>query len=90
MSHPDLLCRRPSLFSPIKRSRALRWLCALSYLSTVLLSVAYVSAAPPSFSGARAFQDLKRYVELGHRYYGAPQREGVIKALREALSRGAL
>jgi hypothetical protein len=52
----------------------------------VLLNCAYVSAAPPSFSGARAFQDLTRYVELGHRYYGAPQREVVIKTLREALS----
>jgi len=38
------------------------------------------------FSGARAFEVLRRYVELGHRYYGAPRRPELIQTLRAELS----
>jgi glutaminyl-peptide cyclotransferase len=39
------------------------------------------------FDGPRAFADLKRYVERGHRYYGAPERAQVIQSLINDLSR---
>lgn len=37
------------------------------------------------FNGARAFAFIKKYVELGHRYYGATQRDIVIQSMSQEL-----
>ena len=37
------------------------------------------------FDGQRAFQFLQKYTQLGHRYYGAPQRDIIIQKMTEEL-----
>ena len=42
------------------------------------------------FKGENAFKRLAKYVQKGHRYYGAPQRSQVIKAMQDDLVQAGL
>ena len=74
----------------LRRKRAERWLPLALVAGWVCLALASLSpgAEPPSFSGARAFEDLKHLVGFGPRPSGSPAlaqtRQWLIHELRGA------